>query len=615
MACWLSAAIAVLAFVCLCDQVVTLHVQQQLQQSPLFPLPAPSLSANNNNNRPASPNLAAAEDEGFLAQLHRRITQANKHGQLSNANHHATDQRPPAAPQQQKNRFDRTVQQQRLQRLQNYFGPQVADALQQWQEQSSSLNSLSAPLEAADTVAHVVFSPETRFQQQQQMELENVDALRKYHLRPSSDSETPFDLRSPFPMPAEQTLPTEEEWENLLQQLAAERALEGGNQGFSQQLNDESLQDDQSTPLQPKSLQQAADEEFTREQLAALVRHAPLNAILAQAQRLAQADRRQPKPETQESPDSESSLPYVAAPSAFSRSAQAALAEQDAKTDRLNQLIMKKQSLDNNPPPSPVEESVASVQTSALSPAKEDSSQNFSTQLKKVEISSKNGRQLRKEESYERSIQLSPSEVAKEQQRHATINQFKDEHAVDGEQQLLLTPAQSHLERATVNQVRQPIAVQLRNAPDSTTPITRTLTGRLSNFGDFYFLLLVVGCSAASILSVIGAGVCFYKFQQHHKATADVDYPAYGVIGPLSKPPISPGAEQPLQTEPKSKADSRKTGAGGETGSSSGQTGAAGSSAGGSGNETAPSGDRKLAQSAQMYHYQHQKQQMIASEK
>jgi hypothetical protein len=27
------------------------------------------------------------------------------------------------------------------------------------------------------------------------------------------------------------------------------------------------------------------------------------------------------------------------------------------------------------------------------------------------------------------------------------------------------------------------------------------------------------------------------------------------------------------------------------------------------------SGDRKLAQSAQMYHYQHQKQQMIAMEK
>jgi len=75
-----------------------------------------------------------------------------------------------------------------------------------------------------------------------------------------------------------------------------------------------------------------------------------------------------------------------------------------------------------------------------------------------------------------------------------------------------------------------------------------------------------------AIFGVIGAGYCFYKVQQSNKAAADVDYPAYGVVGPASK-----------ETNP-------------------------------TGN-TSPSGDRKLAQSAQMYHYHHQKQQMIASEK
>ncbi|RWS05347.1 Neural proliferation differentiation and control protein 1-like protein [Dinothrombium tinctorium] len=93
-----------------------------------------------------------------------------------------------------------------------------------------------------------------------------------------------------------------------------------------------------------------------------------------------------------------------------------------------------------------------------------------------------------------------------------------------------------------------------------------------STFGDVYFVAIVAGCSAAAIIGVIGAGYCFYRFQQHSKAAADVDYPAYGVVGPATKENAST-------------------------------------------NGLSPSGDRKLAQSAQMYHYHHQKQQMIASEK
>lgn len=80
----------------------------------------------------------------------------------------------------------------------------------------------------------------------------------------------------------------------------------------------------------------------------------------------------------------------------------------------------------------------------------------------------------------------------------------------------------------------------------------------------------------AAIFGVVGAGYCVYKFNQQNRAAADVDYPAYGVVGPVTKDGGSPNGTGP--------------------------------------GSLSPSGDRKLAQSAQMYHYHHQKQQMIASE-
>lgn len=82
----------------------------------------------------------------------------------------------------------------------------------------------------------------------------------------------------------------------------------------------------------------------------------------------------------------------------------------------------------------------------------------------------------------------------------------------------------------------------------------------------FIFLTIVSACSVAGLVGLIMAGVCWYKLHKRVKAASDVDYPAYGVTGPTKERLPSPG-------------------------------------------------DRKLAQSAQMYHYQHQKQQMIAMEK
>lgn len=94
-----------------------------------------------------------------------------------------------------------------------------------------------------------------------------------------------------------------------------------------------------------------------------------------------------------------------------------------------------------------------------------------------------------------------------------------------------------------------------------------TGTDSYTSISDVYLLAVIAGCAVAALSGLIFAGVCWYRLHKKVKAASDVDYPAYGVTGPSSK---------------------EKSGS---------------------------PGDRKLAQSAQMYHYQHQKQQMIASER
>jgi hypothetical protein len=95
----------------------------------------------------------------------------------------------------------------------------------------------------------------------------------------------------------------------------------------------------------------------------------------------------------------------------------------------------------------------------------------------------------------------------------------------------------------------------------------------LGSMSDVYFVAIVACISSVAIFSVIGAGYCFYKVQQSNKAAQDVEFPSYGVIGPASRHDNN------------------------------------------NGKCSSPPSDRKLAQSAQMYHYHHQKQQMISNEK
>lgn len=142
---------------------------------------------------------------------------------------------------------------------------------------------------------------------------------------------------------------------------------------------------------------------------------------------------------------------------------------------------------------------------------------------------------------------------------------------------------------------------QLSNQESYSSPHARSYeyesrTRGRSTFGDIYFVTIVAGCSIAAMCGVMGTGYCLYRLQQHNKAAADVDYPAYGVVGPITK---DAGTGNSSNSSGHSSPSDP-----GRMLSSSPITGAAGGMV---------PGDRKLAQNAQMYHYHHQKHQMQAA--
>ena len=86
------------------------------------------------------------------------------------------------------------------------------------------------------------------------------------------------------------------------------------------------------------------------------------------------------------------------------------------------------------------------------------------------------------------------------------------------------------------------------------------------------------------------------RWQRRTKAAQEVEYPAYGITGPGP----SPSGKSSLKSSPSS------TTPGGGIGSwTLGKTP----------KSMASSGDKKLAHSAHMFHFQHQKQQVIALER
>jgi len=88
---------------------------------------------------------------------------------------------------------------------------------------------------------------------------------------------------------------------------------------------------------------------------------------------------------------------------------------------------------------------------------------------------------------------------------------------------------------------------------------------------DALFIIIVGTCSLVGIIGLVAAAIFWYKIQKRAEAAVDAEYPSYGVTGPSSGGiKISPSSTM---------------------------------------------SDRKLAQSAQMFHYQQQRQQMMAQEK
>ncbi|GLV33857.1 uncharacterized protein CBL_11259 [Carabus blaptoides fortunei] len=99
---------------------------------------------------------------------------------------------------------------------------------------------------------------------------------------------------------------------------------------------------------------------------------------------------------------------------------------------------------------------------------------------------------------------------------------------------------------------------------DRTIEVVPVKNAQQDESAGVYIIAVVAGISAAASVALIAFGIGWYNLQKNVKNASDVEYPAYGVTGPNK--------------------------------------------------DVSPTGDRRLAQSAQMYHYQHQKQQIIAME-
>jgi len=94
---------------------------------------------------------------------------------------------------------------------------------------------------------------------------------------------------------------------------------------------------------------------------------------------------------------------------------------------------------------------------------------------------------------------------------------------------------------------------------------------RKNRRNDTLFIVVVGTCCAVGVVGLVAAAIFWYKVQKKAEAAIDAEYPSYGITGPNT----SGGKISPSSTM----------------------------------------SDRKLAQSAQMFHYQQQRQQMMAQEK
>ncbi|XP_015259029.1 PREDICTED: neural proliferation differentiation and control protein 1-like [Cyprinodon variegatus] len=132
----------------------------------------------------------------------------------------------------------------------------------------------------------------------------------------------------------------------------------------------------------------------------------------------------------------------------------------------------------------------------------------------------------------------------------------------------LIQPSSAHRGSPTEEPTSPSITLNTTTPPSTTSHTPGQLRDPLivaSPSNDHIYIIMSSVFIAAGSLALVIAGVCWVRLQKGVRLTQKVDYPAYGVM-----------KAQTFGNFP---------------------------------------GDKKLAQSAQMYHYQHQKQQMLSLEK
>lgn len=129
---------------------------------------------------------------------------------------------------------------------------------------------------------------------------------------------------------------------------------------------------------------------------------------------------------------------------------------------------------------------------------------------------------------------------------------IKPKLPINVNQHLLGYNIRNEEERSNANHLTQHVSGVLQSPVEMGGAIT------------MYIVALIGGISAAVTVGLISIIIGWYTLHKRAKAAVDVEYPAYGVTGPYQK--------------------------------------------------SSPGSDGRLAESAQIYHYQHQKQQIIALE-
>lgn len=124
---------------------------------------------------------------------------------------------------------------------------------------------------------------------------------------------------------------------------------------------------------------------------------------------------------------------------------------------------------------------------------------NYSTEFKKTITAEQDGQTIEKVESYKKSVHRSDKQdlIAKLLEDQSDLRFINEPSKANYEKMLHQADLQG------------PIMIKQRKSLDSS--YGGHLKSRFYSFSDIYFIGIVVACSMVSILSVIGAGYCFYR--------------------------------------------------------------------------------------------------------